>query len=355
MMCFTYGPGATAVVAIMAATFLLPVLEALGFVTGGNVAATAIVLILFLTALNASGVRRGGLTQNVITFVKVFLIVAVIVLPLVAGSASLDRLLAVHVDDVGWLEATQNVGTAMILCLFSFSGAYFVTHVAEEVRQPETTIPRAIVIGFTIVLGLYLSINVAYLVTLPFDDVMQSSRIAADMMGTVFGERGALVTAFVIFCSAMGALNTQLLSYPRIPFALARDGYLVRQISTVNRWSRAPANAIVLVGLLASLYALTGSYSEILVFVSFVSHFFISLAVLAVIILRIREPNLPRPYRVWGYPFTPVAFLLVSAIYLGNLLVTRTFAVSAGIAMVLAGLPLYLYRRKALIRSRQGL
>ena len=253
------------------------------------------------------------------------------------------------------LEAAQNVGTAMILCLFSFSGAYFVTHVAEEVRKPETTIPRAIVIGFTIVLALYLSINVAYLVTLPFDEVMMSSRIAADMMGTVFGERGALITAFVIFCSAMGALNTQLLSYPRIPFALARDGYLVRHISTVNRWSRAPANAIVLVGVLASLYALTGSYSEILVFVSFVSHFFISLAVLAVIILRVKEPNLPRPYRVWGYPFTPIAFLMVSAIYLGNLLVTRTLVVSAGIAMVLAGLPLYLYRRKALARSRQGL
>lgn len=355
MMCFTYGPGATAVVAIMAATFLLPVLQALGLVGDGNIAVTAIVIIAVLTALNASGVRRGGLTQNVITFVKVTLILAVIVLPIAGAGAQFERLLAAPTQSEGALAAAQDVGTAMILCLFSFSGAYFVTHVAEEVRTPEKTIPRAILTGFLIVLGLYLAINSAYLVTLPFDEVMRSERIAADMMGTVLGERGALFTAFIIFCSAMGALNTQLLSYPRIPFALARDGYLFRRIAEVNKRSRTPANAIVLVGLLASLFALTGSYSEILSFVAFVSHFFICLAVLAVIMLRIREPDLPRPYRVWGYPATPIAFLLVSAVYLGNLVATRPVAVSAGIVLVLAGLPFYYHWRRASIRQSQSL
>lgn len=355
MMCFTYGPGATAVVAIMAATFLLPVLQALGLVGEGNIAVTAIVIIAVLTALNASGVRRGGLTQNVITFVKVTLILAVIVLPIAGAGAQFERLLAAPEQSAGTLATAQNVGSAMILCLFSFSGAYFVTHVAEEVRAPEKTIPRAILTGFLIVLGLYLAINAAYLVTLPFDEVMRSERIAADMMGTVLGERGAMFTAFIIFCSALGALNTQLLSYPRIPFALARDGYLFSRIAEINPRSRTPANAIVLVGLLASLFALTGSYSEILSFVAFVSHFFICLAVLAVIVLRIREPDLPRPYRVWGYPATPVTFLLVSAVYLGNLVATRPVAVSAGILMVLAGLPFYYHWRRATIRRSQGL
>jgi APA family basic amino acid/polyamine antiporter len=355
MMCFTYGPGATAVVAIMAATFLLPVLQALGLISEGSVAVTAILIIAVLTALNASGVRRGGLAQNVITFVKVSLIIAVIVMPLVLAGPQFERLVSPSVQSTGSRAALQNVGTAMILCLFSFSGAYFVTHVAEEVREPEKTIPRAIVVGFLVVLALYLSINVAYLVTLPFDEVVQSERIAADMMGSVLGERGALVTAFVIFCSAIGALNTQLLSYPRIPFALARDGYLFRGIAKISRRSKAPANAIVLVGGLASIFALTGSYSEILSFVAFVSHFFICLAVLAVIMLRIREPDLPRPYRVWGYPLTPVAFLVVSAVYLVNLLFTRPLGVAVGVVMVLAGLPFYFYWRRAPIRRDQGL
>jgi amino acid transporter len=346
MMCFTYGPGATAVVAIMAATFLVPVLQAVGVVDEGSVTATAIVLIVVLTALNASGVRRGGLTQNFITFVKVSLILALIFVPIALGGAQPDRLWSAPARAAGPLAVAQDVGSAMILCLFSFSGAYFVTHVAEEVRQPEKCIPRAIVLGFLIVLTLYLSINVAYLVTLPFDEVMRSERIAADMMGNALGERGALVAAFVVFCSAMGALNTQLLSYPRIPFALARDGYLFQPIAAVNRRSKAPANAIVLVGGLASLFALSGSYSEILSFVAFVSHFFICLAVLAVIILRTKEPGLPRPYRVWGYPLTPIAFLLVSAVYLVNLVLTRPLAVSIGIAMVLAGLPFYYYWRR---------
>jgi APA family basic amino acid/polyamine antiporter len=355
MMCFTYGPGATAVVAIMAATFLLPVLQALGLVEAGNVAVTAILIIAFLTALNASGVRRGGLAQNVITFVKVSLILAVIVMPFVFAGPQFERLMSPAPQTVGPLADLQNVGTAMILCLFSFSGAYFVTHVAEEVREPERSIPKAIVSGFLIVLALYLSINVAYLVTLPFDEVVHSERIAADMMGKVLGERGALLTAFVIFCSAVGALNTQLLSYPRIPFALARDGFLFRRIAEVSRHSRVPANAIILLGGLASLFALTGSYSEILSFVAFVSHFFICLAVLAVVMLRVKEPDLPRPYRVWGYPLTPIAFLLVSAIYLVNLLVTRPLGVSVGIVMVLAGLPFYFYWQRMTAAREQVL
>lgn len=185
MMCFTYGPGATAVVAIMAATFLLPVLSALGLVEAGNVAVTAIFIIAVLTALNAGGVRRGGIAQNAITFVKVSLILAVVVMPLVFTVPHFEWLASPDPQAEGPLAAAQNVGTAMILCLFSFSGAYFVTHVAEEVREPEKTIPRAIVTGFLIVLALYLAINVAYLVTLSFDEVVQSERIAADMMGKV--------------------------------------------------------------------------------------------------------------------------------------------------------------------------
>jgi len=147
----------------------------------------------------------------------------------------------------------------------------------------------------------------------------------------------------IIFCSAVGVLNAQLLNYPRIVFALARDGYFFRRIAKINERSRAPSNAIVLVGIIASIFALSGSYVEILGYIAFVIHFFICLAVLAVIILRIREPELPRPYKVWGYPFTPVAFLLISAVYLFNLIVTKPIAVMIGVGIVLVGVPFYFY------------
>ena len=350
MMCFAYGTGAIAVVAIMAATFLMPVLQAAGLLDEDHVASTAVILILALTMLNAQGVRQGGLAQNVITFLKVALIVALVVVPLGFGRVDVESILDGRAPAADGY-AFQNVGTAMILTLFSYSGAYFVTHVAEEIREPQKNIPRAIIAGFLIVLGLYLALNVTYLAVLPFEDVVASERIASDMMARVLGPVGSVITAFVIFCSAIGVLNAQLLNYPRIPFALARDGLFFQRIAKVGEGSSAPAGAIVLVGVLASLFALTGSYSRILGFVAFVSHFFISLAVLAVIVLRIREPDLPRPYRAWGYPFTPAAFLVVSFVYLGNLVVTSPGNVLVGVAIVLAGLPFYAYWRR---RPRAG-
>ena len=343
MICFAYGTGAIAVVAIMAATFLVPVLAAFEFDIAEYVNEIAVILIVVLTLLNSSGVRHGGLTQNVLTALKVSLLLLVVLIPLVLVDMQPARLVQGGFGNDSLGTTLQNVSDAMILCLFSYSGAYFVTHVAEEVREPHKNIPRAIIVGFLIVFGLYLLANVTYMSTMSFVDVKSSEHIASDVMARALGPKGAVVTAFVIFCSAVGVLNAQLLNYPRIVFALARDGYFFRRIAKINERSRAPSNAIVLVGIIASIFALSGSYVEILGYIAFVIHFFVCLAVLAVIILRIREPELPRPYKVWGYPFTPVVFLLISAVYLFNLVVTKPIAVMIGVGIVLAGVPFYFY------------
>ncbi len=346
MMCFAYGTGAIAVVAIMAATFLMPVLQAAGILESDHIAVTAAILIGALTILNSRGIRQGGLTQNAITFLKAVLIASLMVVPVVIGDMQFGRLGEANVVDTGFAASAGNVGTALIICLFSYNGAFFVTHVAEEITEPERNIPKAIISGFLIVLAVYLLINTIYITVLPFDEIVASERIASDLMGKMMGPAGSLATSVVVFCSAIGVLNAQLLNYPRIPFALARDGLFFTRIGEVNANTRTPAAAIVLVGLLSSLFALTGSYAVILSYVAFVIHFFISLAVLAVIVLRIREPNLPRPYKVWAYPFTPVVFLLVSILYLGNLIVTKPVQVLVGIAIVAAGLPFYRHFRK---------
>ncbi len=345
MMCFAYGTGAIAVVAIMAATFLMPVLQAAGLIEEDAVAAAAVVLIGALTVLNCRGVRQGGLTQNAVTFMKIGLIAALMSVPVIYGDVQFGHL-AEGSGTPGLAADARNVGTALIICLFSYNGAYFVTHVAEEIREPQKNIPRAITGGFIIVLAVYLSINMIYVTVMPFDEIVASERIASDLMGRLLGTPGSIATSAVVFCSAIGVLNAQLLNYPRIPFALARDGLFFSRIAAVNDKSKAPAAAILLVGLLSSLFALTGSYALILSYVAFVIHFFICLAVLAVIVLRIREPDLPRPYKVWAYPFTPAVFLLVSAFYLVNLIVTKPFQVLVGVGIVLSGLPFYVYWRK---------
>lgn len=346
MMCFAYGTGAIAVVAIMAATFLMPVLQAAGIVSENHIGVTAVILIAILTVLNAGGVRQGGITQNVITFLKMTLIAALMSVPLFLGEPSLTRVQSIG-SDASFLADAGNVGTALIICLFSYNGAYFVTHVAGEIREPEKNIPRAILGGFLIVLGVYLTINLIYVMVMPIDDIVASERIAADLMGRVLGPPGALVTSLVVFISAIGVLNAQLLNYPRIQFALARDGLFFSRFGEIGKKSRAPGAAISLVGFLSALFALTGSYVLILSYVAFVIHFFICLAVIAVMVLRVREPDLERPYKVWGYPFTPIAFLLVSFFYLGNLVVTQPLNVAVGVGIVLSGLPFYYHWRRS--------
>jgi len=266
--------------------------------------------------------------------------------PILLGDVQFGRLSASVPDPQGPVDSFRNVGTALVVCLFSYNGAYFVTHVAEEIRDPQRNIPKAIIGGFLIVLAVYLSINAIYVTVMPFEEIVASERIASDLMGRLLGPSGSLATSMVVFCSAIGVLNAQLLNYPRIPFALAVDGLFFSKVAAINPKSKAPAVAIILVGLLSSLFALTGSYALILSYVAFVIHFFICLAVLAVVVLRIREPDLPRPYKVWGYPFTPAVFLLVSVFYLGNLIVTRPFQVLVGVGIVLSGLPFYWYWQK---------
>ena len=346
MMCFAYGTGAIAVVSIMAATYLMEVVQSFGLPGSDYVKHSAIVLIAGLTLLNAQGVKQGGMAQNIITGTKVLLIVALIGVSLVFADLQMTGVFASAGGTGSPGNILQNVSTAMILCLFSYSGAYFVTHVAEEVRDPQRNIPRSIIYGFLTVLVLYLSINLAYLAVMSVDEIKASEHIASDMMAKVIGSTGAVATAFVIFCSSVGVLNAQLLNYPRIPFAAAKDGLFFRKIAEVDPRTNAPTASILLAGVVASIYAWSGSYSAILGYVAFVAHFFICLAVLAVIVLRIREPDLERPYKVWGYPFTPIAFLLVSVVYLYNLLTAQPQSVLVGIVIVLAGLPFYWYWRK---------
>ena len=344
MMCFAYGTGAIAVVAIMAAIFLIPVLESLGVPAADQTGQIAVVLIAVLTVLNVRGIRHGGVTQNVITFLKLALIAAMMSVPLIIAEPDFARVFASPADGSAGSQAV-NVGTALMICLFSYNGAYFVTHVAGEIREPRRNIPKAIVGGFMIVLSVYLVINLIYVTVMPFGEIEASERIAADLMGRVLGAPGAIITSVVVFISAIGVLNAQLLNYPRIQFAMAGDGLFFKHVAVVNPRTRTPAAAIVLVGVFSALFALTGSYVLILSYVAFVIHFFICLAVVAVFILRVREPDLERPYRVWGFPFTPAAFLLVSVFYLGNLVMTQPMNVAVGVAIVLSGLPFYRYWR----------
>jgi APA family basic amino acid/polyamine antiporter len=242
----------------------------------------------------------------------------------------------------------SSVGTAMILTIFSYSGWYFITHVAGEVRDPAKNLPRAIFGGMLILILLYVTINAAYLYVLPFDRLRDSPRVAADAMNVVLGPAGATVMAVVVFLSGIGGANAQLLNYPRITFSLARDGLFFERLARVHPIWRTPAAAIFVFGLVASAFALAGTYQQILTYVGFVGQLFMMLTVAGLIVLRVREPDLPRPFKVPLYPVVPLLYVGILVWYLGNLLVARLVPSLVGIGIVAAGLPFYWYwsRRK---------
>lgn len=347
MISFVYGPGAMAVVAIMSATFAAPYVAAALQLDHEPIREIALILLASVFVVNVLGVRVGGLVQSVLTLSKVILLVALIVIAF-AFLESDFSILAQPVEQSISTFTWSGLTSALLLCVFSFSGAHFVTLVAGEVRSPGTTIPRAIITGMLIVTVLYLLFNFSILSTLPFATVTSSQRIAIDLMDAALGPMGAAFAAATVFTSGVAVLNAQCLGYPRVLYSLAKDGFFLDPIGKVQATTKAPAAAIAVCIACAAIYLFSGTYTDVLGYMSFVIQLSTTLMVLSVVLLRLREPDLVRPYRVWGYPWTPIVFIAASTTYLVALVVTKTSTVLVGILVVAAGFPFYLaFRARA--------
>lgn len=344
MMLFGYGSAAVAVVAIMASSYLCPLIaSAVGWSL--EEAPTAAAIILSIAVVNVAGVKQGGRVQVLLTVTKLSLIASLIVIPFVVGEIRFDRFSTATMP-ASPMQVVSSVSEGLILCLFAYSGAHFVTQVAGEMKRPQRDIPRSIFVGFTTVMGAYLALNVVYLVSMPFETLRVSRAVAADLLRSMIGDKGAWLVSLAIVVSSLAVLNAQLMSYPRIVFALSNDGLLPRPISKVHPRAHTPWIAIVVVAFCAVLYVATGSYREILASVAFVSHLFIVLAVAGLIVLRVREPQLCRPYRASFYPGAQLLFIGISLLYLLSLIVTKPAQTLVGVAIVAAGLPFYALRKR---------
>ena len=308
----------------------------------------AVLVIAVITTVNYIGVRQAGRTQTIFTALKLALIAFVVIVCLA---------LAPHAGGLAPLfpEATDPKGSlaqAMVLTLFGYSGWHFSTNVAGEIRDPQRSLPFSILVGIAVVIVVYVLVNVSFLLVLPFDRLRESQLPATDAVSTALGSVGAGIVSIAIVASTLGTINAQLLNYPRIVFALARDGMFFKRFAHVHQGHATPAGAIVAQGVVASAFALSGTFTQILTYTAFVNHSFMSLIVASVFVLRVREPQMERPYRTWGYPVTPVIFLAVSAWYLYGLLHDRLTGSLIGIGIMLLGVPFYLYWRE---RTRQVL
>jgi APA family basic amino acid/polyamine antiporter len=317
----------------------------------------AISVIAVFTLINCARVMVGGRVQTLLTVAKVVAILAV------AGGVFLFS--GVHdaanlrTPPGGMSSGLAGFGAAMFSALWAYSGWQYLPMAAGEVQDPQRTLPRAIIGGSLLVLAIYLLVNTAYLYALPFWQVASANStaypeapsVAARAVQTFLGARAAPVAALIFLLSAAGSLNGTILTRARVSYASARDGLFFKPFARLSPHTRVPLTSLVVMGIWAALLAATGSFDQLTNMAVMSYALFWIPVVLAVIVLRRRLPQAPRPYRLPGVPLVPLLFVLVMVWIVISALLTTPRESIATIVLILLGLPLYpLFRRRAGLR-----
>jgi APA family basic amino acid/polyamine antiporter len=213
--------------------------------------------------------------------------------------------------------------------------------VAGEIRNPQRNILWALAIGSAACTAVYVLANVAYMRVLSIPEIAASEHVGASVAERVMGHAGGVLVSVIILMSIIGTLNGCFLTSPRIYFAQARDGLFFRKFGEVDPKHQTPGFAIMAQGVWAAVLLISGSYESLLDYAMFAIWLSYGFMVAGVIVLRIKRPGLVRPYRMWGYPVTPILFLLITAWFLGNMIVTRPVPSLAGLGLILTGVPIY--------------
>jgi APA family basic amino acid/polyamine antiporter len=321
----------------------------------------AIALIMLLTMLNRRSTRWGATLQNVTTVIKVGFLLALISLPLLLSKANTANLTPMWPSQMD-LGIWRALGVAAVAVLWPYDGWINLAPLAEEVRHPQRNIPAALALGMALVVLLYVSANTAYHLVLPMSQVANSGAVASDTFYVLLGNIGIPLAAMGVMCSTFGATQSNMLTGPRIYFAMARDGLVPRRLAHVHSQYATPANAVLVQGvwaavLLAAAYQWKtrpiDAFDALTDFVIFGGSVFYAMAVAAVFVLRFRMPDLPRPYRTWGYPWTPALYLLAFAAALVSMLIDKWQQTAAGSIIILAGVG-YFYWFEWRRRGRPG-
>lgn len=372
----------------LAMAFVGSLMLAVGWQPATVVVVSIASLLIIVTALvNIVGVLWGGRVQLFMTFIKAGFLALVAVspwlLPLIGGANVFEGANYDTRATPGQATLAAQVGAVLLAVMWAYNGWHGVTPLAEEIRHPQRNIPLALFGGISVLILLYLGANMAYHGVLSMNEMKAAGNHAAErMLEKVAGPAGRSAMAAVIMCSTLGAINTNLLQAPRVSFAMGRDRVFFPILGQVHAVYQTPVVAILVMSLMSialivavavgkwavvdvaadaidwelgrkivsSLQA--GTIFDLLTnFVIFSASIFYVLAVMAVIVLRRRQPELDRPYRTWGYPLTPLLFLgvyvwFLSRVYMGNPLESR-----AGLVLIAVGIPVYWLNRRAFGKS----
>lgn len=305
----------------------------------------ALLVIWILTLFNFLPVKKGALLQNIFTISKI----GALIFLLVAG---LYYILTHAIPEINWFNTQQNnnqisigiFAAAMVGSVFSSDAWNNITFTAAEVDKPQRNLPLSLLIGTGAVTLIYVLVNLIYVYALPFTAIQNapSDRVGTLLMQEIFGNNGSLLMAALIMVSTFGCINGLVLSGARVYFAMAQDQMFLPQATALNK-NQSPYKALYMQAIWSSILVLSGSYSNLLDYVVFAVLLFYILTVLGIFILRKKEPNLNRPYKVFAYPILPIVYIALAIVLCVSLLILKPQFTYPGLLIVLSGVPIYFF------------
>lgn len=301
-----------------------------------------IVIILLLSFGNFIGLVLGSIIQNFLTIVKIVILVAIVALGFIVGKGGAIEFYTVPTG-FSLSSLIMGFGVAMIAIMWAYDGWNNVNFTAGEIKNPKRNLPKALILGLSGITVLYIAVNLVYLYALPVEEMSGVVRIAEKSATVLFGGLGASLISAAVMISILGSLNGTILTGPRVYYAMAKDDLFFKKVAYVHPRFRTPAFAIFLQAFWACILTLSGTFEQLFTYVIFVTMIFYIAGIASVFTLRKKYPDLPRPYKAWGYPIVPVLFIIVLTVLLINTLINKPVESISGLIIVFIGIPVYYY------------
>ena len=309
-----------------------------------------LLLIAILTYVNVVGLRWGTLLQNLSTWTKFAAMAAFVFLGFAIGKGDWSHFHSHGVSLTMGLHPTQLIsafGLGLIAVYWAYDGWVYITWVAGEVKEPRRNVPLAMVLGVLTVGAIYMAMNITYLYALPLSEIVQHETIAHAAAAALFSPHAALWLSLMIAVSCFSAAATCTLSGARVYLAMAQDGVFFKRMAVIHPKWRTPAFSLIGQGIWAAVLTLSGGYSWLYTYVIFGMVVSYTLTVVGMFLLRWKRPEIPRPYRCTGYPWLPAIYVLMGAAWILNTIIQRPVEAFWSSAIVLVGVPFYLYWKRS--------
>ncbi|HXP17350.1 MAG TPA: amino acid permease [Terriglobales bacterium] len=307
-------------------------------------------LIALLTYVNVVGLRWGKLLQNVSTWTKFGAMAAFVALGFALGQGSWTNFSGHGLGltmGLGPAQFVSAMGVGLIAVFWAYDGWVYITWVAGEVKEPRRNVPLAMVLGILVVGVIYVAMNVTYVYAMPLSEIARHETIAHAAAAALFSPRAALWLSATIAVSCFSAAATCTLSGARVCLAMAQDGVFFKRMAEIPPTWRTPTFGLIGLGIWAAVLALSGRYDQLYTYVIYGMVLSYTLTVIGLFVLRWKRPDIPRPYRCAGYPWLPGIYVLVGTAWTLNTILTRPTEAFWGTAIILIGVPGYLYWKRS--------